>query len=216
MKQRESLSSTERRHLANLLLFCYIYRLAKFDKSTLAYNNPLPSDNELKELNEFLNECEDYDHQKAVMVLLQLGMIRDMFTVWRTKTCDINNCLEILSIDDYLDLNQPAIETLLQIIEEKVAVQEIQDKQFHLFHSSFFNSLLPDIQVKLILRDINYVKKNLRKLSQCLPLLSTDTLVIYNSSLFLSTFLYFFVLFWLFFFVLFFKKVLLHVETRVN
>ena len=171
LKETRSLSGRERSRLSDILLYCYIYRIGSSSK---AFEHSVENPSELVvEFHQFLENCSTYDHQAAVKNLLQLGMIEDMFKVWRTSGCQIAPCIETLINGEYIDLSRPIIETLLPIIKTN---EEFVQKQFLLFQSPFFEALPFDTQIKMILEDNSFVKRNIRWIVDCVPFLSEEML----------------------------------------
>ena len=170
LKQAESLSVRERNILSDLLLYCYIYRIAVLD----AKSSDKPINDIVKEFHTFLETCQAYDHQVAVQSLLRLGMIEDMFKVWKTSGCKVGSCIELLSKEEYMELSGPIVENLLPFLKKS---DDFLEEQHVLFKSPFFSALSADEQVKIILNDHAFIKRNITTIVEAIPLLSEESLI---------------------------------------
>lgn len=172
IKQAESLSVRELERLSDLLLYCYVYRIANTDQTTKGMEDK--RNDLLIEFHQFLDNCQSYNHQNGVKKLLELGMIEDMFRVWHTEGCKIVPCIKILSDGDYVDLSVPIIESLLPLLKKN---QEFSQQQHVLFHSPFFRSISVDSQIRIILQENLYIKRNIRWIKDSVDLFSDDILI---------------------------------------
>lgn len=149
LRQPESLNVRERRKLADVLLNCYVTRLAKSTSSSKAgvYHR---NEDLVEEFYKFLETSSDYNHDEAVKLLLSCGMIKDTFKIWEYRGCDVGNTLSMLLVGGYVELGQRALDEIQKIIQQqRNSKQEIQQQLDILFSSPLFAASPADTQVRV-------------------------------------------------------------------
>ena len=167
LKQAESLSVRERSVLADLLFYCYVYRIGMLDNS-INMNGDL-----LQEFYRFLENCQAFDHQRAVKNLLNLGMIEEMFQVWHATNLQVGSFMQVLTQGEYMDLSSSLVDRLLPILKDS---EQMIGSQQVVFNSPLFRSFSADRQVEMILQDDKFIRNNVRTLVNSVPLISRGKL----------------------------------------
>jgi hypothetical protein len=181
LKQPESLNVSERRKLADLLLYCYLQQLALTSKS-LDGTPELSAAAQLlrEEFHQFLDTCPDFDVTNATTMLLKCGVIQDLFRLWGSARYDVKLNLATLSQLGFPNVDFPGVEGIMRVLESQRATNPIgwyEQQQDLLAHSSSFALLLPDEQVKFLTREYDFLARNLKRIYDLIPLLSEELLV---------------------------------------
>jgi hypothetical protein len=151
LKQADSLSVQDRKRLANILLHCYVQKLANFEGNNVK---------EAKvEFTVFLNNSMDYDKVLAAKLLLGCGLVEDMFTVWQSGL-DVAEGIKILTEAGAIDLGSQALTNLRHLLNQERtnssgdihnSISTKKDQQDILLESPLFISLTPVEQVRVCL-----------------------------------------------------------------
>ena len=144
LRQADSLSVQDRKRLANVLLYCYIQKLANYEGANF---------NEAKsEFTIFLNSSSDYNKLLAARLLLGCGLVEDMFTVWHSGL-EVQEGLKLLLEAGSIDLGSQALRNLRKLLKSDESNTDSMHSQLKLDHqdilleSPLFISLTPDEQV---------------------------------------------------------------------
>lgn len=153
LKQADSLSVQDRKRLANILLHCYVQKLANYEGNNVK---------EAKiEFTAFLNNSTDYDKVLAAKLLLGCGLVEDMFTVWQSGL-DVTEGIKILTEAGAIDLGSQALINLRHLLSDEKhssnnnnnnnhdihnSISSKKDQQDILLESPLFISLTPVEQV---------------------------------------------------------------------
>ena len=163
------LSNYEKTQFSDLLLYCYIYRISI--STEISQQNEI-----LIEFNKFVENCDSYDYKNAISILLDTGMIEEMFQIWERKSIGshIIKAIEILTRSEFFDIAFSSIKVLLPLIKKN---EGFIYSQYILFNSCFFSSLSIENQIELIIEDISFIKYNIHSIFDNISLsLSEETL----------------------------------------
>ena len=125
--------------------------------------NETIEDNEIEELfHSFIEKSNEFDKQMALKILIQFGMIRDLFKVIENG-CDFTKSIEIIIKQGNVDLGEIAFHSIREIIKLKsiksdvIQVRNHRSYQDIIYNSPLFNSLTPNQQVEVILAFFNNI-----------------------------------------------------------